>query len=193
MKKSLDAKLSLIPQGSKSQKTGKKNDETEPDFEKRFRAFSDTLSSVLKENEANGNIKYNTKEKGLTFLQRAMVKAYEASYGRVTLACKAVGISRITHYKWMKITSYAEAIAAAEVSEFDYVKTAFLREIGKGSMTGLIFWLKTKGRQHGWPTERVEKKVVREGFDFSIFSKEEMVKIDAILDAKLDKGEGDPK
>ena len=38
MKKSLDAKLSLIPQGSKSQKTGKKNDETEPDFEKRFRA-----------------------------------------------------------------------------------------------------------------------------------------------------------
>ena len=51
MKKSLDAKLSLIPQGSKSQKTGKKNDETEPDFEKRFRAKLYYLQEYFNEGE----------------------------------------------------------------------------------------------------------------------------------------------
>lgn len=92
-------------------------------------------------------------------LKRAMIEALEKSLGIVTTACKSVGISRTTHYEWLKTDEeYKAAVNSIEDIAIDFSESQLLQLIKNGDTTATIFHLKTKGRKRGY-NERDELQV----------------------------------
>lgn len=88
--------------------------------------------------------------------KKAMIEALEASLGIVTTACKKVGISRETHYKWLREDeAYSTAVAELENVALDYAESKLHSQIKKENATAIIFYLKTKGKKRGY-VERQE-------------------------------------
>lgn len=80
-----------------------------------------------------------------------MLAALEKSLGVVTTACKAIGISRETHYSWLeKDEKYKEAVNELDNIALDFAETKLHSNISKGSDTAIIFYLKTKGKKRGY-------------------------------------------
>jgi len=110
----------------------------------------------------------------MDIIKKAMLDAMSKSYGIISYAAEAVGISRQTHYNWMKEDpEYALAIQNVNEAAIDFVEGK-LREringvkIGKyddegelkvyeqpPSDTAIIFYLKTKAKKRGY-VERTE-------------------------------------
>ena len=86
----------------------------------------------------------------------AMLEALEKSLGIVTSACKSVGISRNTHYTWLKQDDiYKEAVEDIENIALDFAESQLHKQIKRGNTAGTIFYLKTKGKKRGY-VERQE-------------------------------------
>jgi|TARA_R110000744_G_scaffold132570_2_gene240772 hypothetical protein len=86
----------------------------------------------------------------------AMIEALEKSLGIVTSACKNVGISRNTHYTWMKQDDvYKESVEDIENIALDFAESQLHKQIKEGNTSGTIFYLKTKGKRRGY-VERTE-------------------------------------
>ncbi len=80
----------------------------------------------------------------------------EKSLGIVTSACKAVGISRETHYRWMREDKdYKSAIEDINDIALDFAESSLHKQIKDGNTTATIFYLKTKGKKRGY-VERTE-------------------------------------
>jgi hypothetical protein len=89
--------------------------------------------------------------------KKAMLEALEKSLGVVTTACKQVGISRETHYRWVKEDAgYANAVEDVENIALDFAESQLHKQIMEGSTGATIFYLKTKGKNRGY-IERVEQ------------------------------------
>ena len=83
--------------------------------------------------------------------KKAMVQALVKSYGIVTKACEDVGLSRDTHYRWLKEDpEYAQDVAAIEDVALDFAESELHKRIKEGDTTATIFFLKTKGRRRGY-------------------------------------------
>lgn len=83
--------------------------------------------------------------------KKAMLSALEKSLGVVTSACKSVGISRETHYKWMREDdSYKESVDDLVNVALDFAESQLHKQISKGNPTSTIFYLKTKGKNRGY-------------------------------------------
>ena len=69
--------------------------------------------------------------------KKATVKALEQSLGVVSVACRAVGISRDTHYRWLKEDEgyKAEVEALAEVA-LDFAESSLHKLIQDGCTLG---------------------------------------------------------
>lgn len=88
--------------------------------------------------------------------KKLMIDALEKSLGIVTSACKAVGISRETHYRWMREDEqYKEAVQSIEDIALDFAESQLHKQIKEGEVTSTIFFLKTKGKKRGY-VERQE-------------------------------------
>lgn len=88
--------------------------------------------------------------------KKAMLQALEKSLGVVTSACKSVGISRETHYRWMKEDAeYNASVRELENVAIDFAESQLHKQISKGNPTSTIFYLKTKGKSRGY-VERQE-------------------------------------
>jgi len=91
--------------------------------------------------------------------KNAMLQALEKSLGVVTSACKAVGISRETHYRWLKEDDvYKQAVLDLENITLDFAESQLHQQILDGNTTATIFFLKTKGKKRGY-IERQEIEV----------------------------------
>lgn len=89
--------------------------------------------------------------------KKAMLEALEKSLGVVTTACKQVGISRETHYRWVKEDAeYGIAVGDVENIALDFAESQLHKQIMEGSTSATIFYLKTKGKNRGY-IERVEQ------------------------------------
>jgi len=89
--------------------------------------------------------------------KKAMLEALEKSLGVVTTACKQVGISRETHYRWVKEDAeYGTAVEDIENIALDFAESQLHKQIMDGSTSATIFYLKTKGKNRGY-IERVEQ------------------------------------
>lgn len=85
-----------------------------------------------------------------------MIEALERSLGVVTSACKNVGISRETHYRWMREDDqYKKNVLELENVALDYAETQLHKQIKGGNTSATIFYLKTKGKNRGY-VERTE-------------------------------------
>jgi hypothetical protein len=88
--------------------------------------------------------------------KKAMVEALEKSLGIVTTACKSVGISRETHYRWTREDeAYKDAVESIADIALDFAESQLHKRMKDGSDASIIFYLKTKGKKRGY-IERTE-------------------------------------
>ncbi len=80
-----------------------------------------------------------------------MIQALELNLGNVTLSCKALNISRDTHYRWMREDKdYRKAVKDMENAALDFAESELLKQIAKGNPLSTIFFLKCKGKKRGY-------------------------------------------
>lgn len=97
--------------------------------------------------------------------KRAMIEALERSLGVVTTACNIVGVSRETHYRWMREDSeYSRAVVELENVALDFAESQLHKQIQEGNTATIIFYLKTKGKRRGY----IEKSQVEHSGQVSI-------------------------
>lgn len=85
-----------------------------------------------------------------------MIDALGKSLGVVTTACTNVGISRDTHYRWLKEDpEYKSRVVELENIALDFAESHLHMLIKDGSPAATIFYLKTKGKRRGY-VERQE-------------------------------------
>lgn len=95
--------------------------------------------------------------------KQAMLDALEKSLGVVTQACKAVGIERKTHYKWLDSDKdYAQAVKELKGVALDFAESQLHKQINGGNVSATIFYLKCKGKDRGY-VERVEVTGAEDG------------------------------
>ena len=83
--------------------------------------------------------------------KKAMISALHQSLGVVTSACKAVGISRETHYKWLREdVDYKYQVEDLSNIALDFAESQLHNQIKNGSTPATIFYLKTKGKKRGY-------------------------------------------
>lgn len=88
--------------------------------------------------------------------KKAMIEALEKSLGVVTTACKNVGISRETHYRWLREDKeYKQQAQELENVALDFAESQLHQQINDGNTSATIFYLKTKGKSRGY-VERTE-------------------------------------
>ena len=107
--------------------------------------------------------------------KKAMIEAMSKTLGVVTTACKQVGISRETHYRWMREdTDYAAACNDTENITLDFAESKLHEAIMEGNIAAIIFFLKTKGKIRGY-VERSEVAVAHTKPDLSSLTDEEIM------------------
>jgi hypothetical protein len=83
--------------------------------------------------------------------KKAMINALEKSLGIVTSACKAVGIARETHYRWLREDEdYSTSVKSIEDIALDFAESQLHQQIKNGEVSSTIFFLKTKGKKRGY-------------------------------------------
>lgn len=83
--------------------------------------------------------------------RKAMIGAMHQTLGNISASTRAVGISRATHYKWMKDNEkYRLSIEEAIEIDLDFSEAALRKRIQGGDTTAIIFHLKTKGKHRGY-------------------------------------------
>lgn len=83
--------------------------------------------------------------------KKAMIQALEKALGIVTTACKTAGISRDTHYRWLKEDpEYARMVEDIADIALDFAESQLHKQIMDGEVSSTIFFLKTKGKKRGY-------------------------------------------
>jgi hypothetical protein len=109
--------------------------------------------------------------------KKAMIQAMEKSLGIVTTACRNVGISRDTHYRWMRDDeAYRHEIDSIEGMALDLAESKLHEEILGGNTAAIIFFLKTKGKRRGY-VEKQEVETTIKQPDFSGISTDELMQL----------------
>lgn len=95
--------------------------------------------------------KSNIDKKGDTDKKGLMIAALKANMGVVSKACEKVGISRKTHYEWLKTDQgYNESVEDVIESTIDLAESSLFIQIAKYNTAATIFFLKTRGRERGY-------------------------------------------
>ncbi len=87
-----------------------------------------------------------------------MLDALEQAMGIVTTACKVVGISRQTHYRWCEDDEeYREACSKLDTKKLkgDFIESKLLKLVDKEIPSAVIHASKTYNRERGYG-ERIE-------------------------------------
>ena len=80
-----------------------------------------------------------------------MLKALEVTLGNVTDACKHTGVSRMTHYLWMREDEdYRAHVEMIGDIILDFAEKQLYTQIAENNTTATIFFLKTKGKHRGY-------------------------------------------
>lgn len=84
-------------------------------------------------------------------LKRSLLEALEKSLGIVTSACKSVGCSRETFYKYCKEDDdFKVKVKELENVALDFAESQLHKQIKEGNPSSTIFYLKTKGKNRGY-------------------------------------------
>jgi hypothetical protein len=88
-------------------------------------------------------------------IKKQMLLALKETLGVVSGACEMVGISRNTHYTWMKEDSeYKSEVDSLLDFQIDFVESKLFENINKGDTGSTIFYLKTKAKHRGYVERR---------------------------------------
>lgn len=83
--------------------------------------------------------------------KKKLLEALERSLGIVTPACKDVGVSRETFYRYYKEDEIFRA-AVDDINEItlDFAENQLLKKIKEGSERSILFYMKYKARKRGY-------------------------------------------
>lgn len=85
-----------------------------------------------------------------------MVKALESTLGIVKQACDIIGLSRQSHYDWLKEDPvYKQSVDDIAEMAIDYVESKAMKLITDGDTAMTIFYLKCRAKKRGY-VERTE-------------------------------------
>ena len=74
--------------------------------------------------------------------KQEMLIALEKSLGIVTPACKAVGIARQTHYRWLdEDEDYKKLVRDVQMTKRDFTESAVFQLVQKGNVQDQFFHL----------------------------------------------------
>jgi len=107
-----------------------------------------------------------------------MLKALEKSLGIVTPACKEVGISRETFYRWCRDDEEFRA-KVDDINDItlDFAENQLLLKIKEGSERSILFYMKYKGRKRGYAEKiDIEGNLDLKTITFEIVNKKEDLK-----------------
>ena len=80
-----------------------------------------------------------------------LLGALSKSLGVVSTACNSVGISRDTHYRWLKEDAeYKMKVKELKNVAIDFAESHLHQLIKKGNPAATIFFLKTIGKERGY-------------------------------------------
>ena len=83
--------------------------------------------------------------------KKAMLNSMKSTLGNISVSAENVGISRATHYQWMKSdNNYKNEIIEINERVLDFVETALFKNIQAGKEASIFFYLKTKGKHRGY-------------------------------------------
>lgn len=100
----------------------------------------------------------------LTTKQEKFLEVYKLKGGNISEACKATGISRETHYAWLKSdnsdnldkkNSYKQAFDEATEALHDFVESKLMKSINDGDVRCILFYCETKLKHRGY-TKKTE-------------------------------------
>ncbi len=105
-------------------------------------------------------------------IKKKMLKALKETLGIVSQACEMVGISRNTHYVWIKDDiQYKTEVDELLEFQMDFVESKLFENINNGDVPSTIFYLKTKAKTRGY-IEKQEIDLTSNGKGFFDFLKE---------------------
>lgn len=92
-----------------------------------------------------------TKTNNVVQHKQALIEALEQSLGVITTACKMVGVSRDTFYRYIRSDEdFALKVKELENVALDFAESQLFKNIKEGKEASVIFFLKTKGRGRGY-------------------------------------------
>lgn len=107
--------------------------------------------------------------------KESYIKQLHEAFGNVSKACKAVGLSRTTIYRWMQEDEeFKESVENINEYIVDTVENHLFDQIKDGSTAATIFYLKTKGKHRGY----VEKTEVDNNVTVKEFNIKDLVKFE---------------
>jgi hypothetical protein len=84
-------------------------------------------------------------------VKKKLLEALEKTLGIVTPACKEVGVSRETFYRYYhEDDEFKEKVDELENLTLDYVESQLFKQIKDGSERSILFYMKYKGRRRGY-------------------------------------------
>jgi hypothetical protein len=83
--------------------------------------------------------------------KRLLIEAMIKSMGVVTQACKMANLDRGTFYNYYNSDpEFKKACDECQDIALDFVESRLMKQIESGDTTGIIFYLKTKGKHRGY-------------------------------------------
>ncbi len=80
-----------------------------------------------------------------------MVKHMRLSSCNISYSCREIGISRTTHFRWMKSDdTYKSIIDELLERSLDLAESVLFKHIASGNIAATIFHLKCKGKDRGY-------------------------------------------
>jgi len=83
--------------------------------------------------------------------KKLLIQALERSLGIVTPACKEVGVSRETFYRYYREDDdFKKAVDDINEVTLDFTENQLLKKIKEGSERSILFYMKYKARKRGY-------------------------------------------
>jgi len=80
-----------------------------------------------------------------------LIKELIKSFGNVTTACHKSNLNRTTYYDWMENDKkFKQLVDDIPEIRLDFYEEALEKQIKKGNIAGIIFALKSQGKNRGW-------------------------------------------
>jgi len=83
--------------------------------------------------------------------KKLMAEALNVNLGIVSMACRQVGISRDTHYRWLKEDpKYKKYLEDAHFNQKDFGEHALMKLVREGNASAVLFFNKTINKDRGY-------------------------------------------
>jgi AcrR family transcriptional regulator len=114
----------------------------------------------------------STKKETLLLKQDRFIEAFKSNLFNVSAACREVGVSRSSFYRWYDGDEiFRQRLNNAREEKIDFAESALFQKIQKGDTIAIIFFLKTIGKSRGyieqqdWRIQADVKKLSKEHRD----------------------------